>query len=94
MRYLERNCRAVRIALFSAALWLAVHATALAQLPAKPDNSGQQINSGVWVFAYFLVILGIASGLLFVCRSGGRRDRARPEQYGEAKIAIVEETKK
>jgi hypothetical protein len=94
MRYLERTCRAARIALFSLAVWLAVHAAALAQVPAKPDASGQTINSGVWVFAYFVVILGIVAGLLFVCRSGGRRDRARPELYGEAKVVIAEEEKK
>ena len=54
----------------------------------KPQET---INSSAWVLAYFLVIMGIVGGLLFVCRSGGRRDRARPEQYGEAKVATQDE---
>ena len=43
-----------------------------------------------YVMAYFLVIFGVALGMLFVCRSSNRRERARPEQF-EAKTVKGEE---
>ena len=94
MRYLERMWNAGRVALLVLAGWLAVHGNALAQMAAPKQNKpNETINSSAWVLAYFLVILGIVAGLLFVCRSGGRRERARPEQYGEAKVALEDEKK-
>ena len=51
--------------------------------PVKKD-AGNSVGGGVYVMAYFLVIFGIAAGVLFTCRSSGRRERARPEQYGES----------
>jgi hypothetical protein len=95
MRYLERIWRATQVALVVVAGWLAVCDAALAQMQgARPVKPAESVNSGAWVFAYFLAILGIVAGLLFVCRSGGRRERARPEQYGEGKVSVVEEEKK
>jgi hypothetical protein len=47
----------------------------------KSDSSG----NSAWVWAYILVILGVALGMLVVCKSSGRRDRAKPEAYGEGK---------
>jgi H+/gluconate symporter-like permease len=75
--------RAGRIALFALAGCLIDHAAALAQPPGtKPTPvAGEGVNSTVYVMAYFVVIFGIALGMLFVCRSSGRRERARPEQY-------------
>jgi hypothetical protein len=91
---LERLWPRARIAFCSLAVWLTAGGAVLAQAPPAQNKPGESVNSGVWVFAYFLAILGIVAGLLFVCRSGGRRDRARPEQYGEAKVVGPEETKK
>jgi len=69
--------------------WVLTYGFAFAQhgaqpaAPAKSSTTG----TGAYVMAYLLVILGIALGMLFVCRSSGRRDRARPEVYGETKVA-------
>jgi H+/Cl- antiporter ClcA len=51
------------------------------------DTTGKSESSGnsAWVWAYILVILGVALGMLVVCKSSGRRDRAKPEAYGEGK---------
>jgi hypothetical protein len=94
MRYLRQMWRGAKIVSLALAGWLALHGAVMAQgaPPAKPPE--QQLGSGVYVFAYFLVILGIALGLLFVCRSGGRRDRARPEQYEVGKASLTDEKEK
>jgi heme/copper-type cytochrome/quinol oxidase subunit 2 len=93
MRYLRQIWRGARTASLVLAGWLAVHGAALAQgaPPAKP--AAPQVGSGVYVFAYFLVILGVAFGMLAVCISSRRRDRARPEQYERGKVAVTDETK-
>jgi heme/copper-type cytochrome/quinol oxidase subunit 2 len=84
MSFVRKTWRASRIALFALAGWLMIHDAALAVQPAKP-NPSETINSNVYVLAYILVILGIALGMLFVCRPSNRRDRAKPEQFGETK---------
>jgi len=63
--------------------WLAATATwAQAQkLTGKEDATTTA--TGPYVWAYMLLILGLALGLLVVCRSANRRDRARPEDYVE-----------
>jgi hypothetical protein len=53
----------------------------------QPKVEGEEVQSTTYVLAYFITILGIVSGLLFVCMPSKRRDRARPEVYGEAKTA-------
>jgi uncharacterized protein involved in exopolysaccharide biosynthesis len=60
----------------AAPLWAAARKPAEPEEPAKPG-------SGVWVMAYALVFLFITLGLMFLLRPSGRRDRAKPEQYGE-----------
>ncbi|MBN2577902.1 MAG: hypothetical protein JXB10_02845 [Pirellulales bacterium] len=51
-------------------------------------------NTQGWILPYILVVLGIALGMLVVCKSSGRRDRAKPEGYGEGKSGSAEEEKK
>lgn len=81
MTHLQLLWRGGRLVFFTMAGWLAVHGTALAEVPAKKDDTG----GGSYVLPYMLVLLGIGLGLLCVCRSSGRRDRAKPEQYEEVK---------
>ncbi len=84
--------RAGRIAVLALVGWLTVYGAALAQPPAKPGPSANgSLNSTTYVFAYFLVIFGIALGMLFVCRSSNRRERARPEQFVGSKMVEGEE---
>ena len=68
--------------LFVSLGWCLMHGTALAQEAGKPSAGG----SGMYAACYALVILAIALGLVSVCRPSRRRDRARPEQYGDSKI--------
>jgi hypothetical protein len=85
MKYLKLLCRKGRNLVLALAGWLAVHGTAAAQV-AQQGQKKQEAEGGSYVLAYGLVILGIALGLLVVCRSSRRRDRAKPEQYEESKV--------
>ena len=86
MKCLQLVRQGGKLAFFTIGGWLAVHGTALAAAaPKKEDNGG-----GSYVLPYFLVILGVGLGLLLVCRSSHRRDRARPEQYDDAKVNVTE----
>ena len=84
MKFVRTIRRGSRIAFFALVGWLAVYGVALAQVPPKKEDH-PSLNSSVYVMAYGLVILGIALGMLFVCRSSNRRERAKPEQFGESK---------
>lgn len=63
-----------------AAVWLAMAATALAAEPAEEEQGAS------WVPSYGLVLLGIVLGLLGVCLSSRRRERAKPEAYAQSKL--------
>ena len=86
MRCLELVWQGGKLALFTMTGWLAVHGAVLAQGPEKKVDG----NAGSYVLPYAVVILGIALGMLCVCRSSGRRDRARPEQYDETRVNVTE----
>ena len=90
MTFVRRIWRGGRIVFFALAGWLAVYGVALAQVQ-KPNKDEPQLNSSVYVMAYMLVLFGIALGLLLVCRSSNRRERAKPEQFGETKAAKKED---
>lgn len=45
----------------------------------EPTTSG----GASWVVSYMLVLLCIVLGMICVLHPSGRRERARPEQYGE-----------
>ena len=53
-------------------------------MPEKPEGSGEYVTS------YALVLAGVGLGLLLVCRTSNRRDRARPEQYEESKVTATD----
>ncbi|MBN1588180.1 MAG: hypothetical protein JW888_01560 [Pirellulales bacterium] len=60
--------------------WLTLDGLAWAK-PAKKAVVEESSNAGGWVFPYFLVVLSIGLGMLVVCRTSRRSDRARPEKY-------------
>lgn len=64
--------------LLTAACWGVLTGAAWAQ---EEETKGGGANS--YVLSYMVVILCIALGLLVVCRSSRRRERAKPEQFGE-----------
>jgi hypothetical protein len=85
-------CRKGRIVFFTLAGWLTLCGVAWAQLPKKEE--GPKLNSSTYVMAYMLVIFGVALGMLLVCRSSNRRERAKPEQFGESKSAAEKAAEK
>ena len=87
MSRLRLLSRQLKTALAALAGWLAVHAPALAQAAGQPvAKKDATTGAGPYVMAYLLLILAIALGMLVVCRSSNRRDRARPEVYLETNI--------
>jgi len=72
-------CRTLRILAVATVCWLAGHGTALAQAAEGKDGKGS------WVMSYFLLVLIVGLGMLVVCRSSRRRDRAKPESYSGSK---------
>ncbi len=91
MKYPRFRWQALKTALFCLFIWLSIHGFALAQAAKQAEKESSTTGGGAYVMAYGLVILGTTLGLLFVCRSSNRRDRARPEIYGEAKADEKEE---
>jgi hypothetical protein len=80
---LRSICRSVLFAVLTLAVWTAGEAMLLAQhAPPQPAVEG----GGAWVSAYMIVLLVVSLGLIVVCKSSGRRDRAKPEVYAEAKV--------
>ena len=79
-----------QIALLAMVGWLAVYGTAWAQ--PKPAPPQPTLNSSTYVMAYFLVIFAIALGMLMICKSSNRRERAKADQF-ESKNFAEEEDK-
>ena len=80
MNRLQSIWRTLKMPVMSAACWMAVYGTALAQ-PPKQEKGG-----GSWIASYGLILGGIVLGMLFVCRSSRRRERAKPVAYVEGKL--------
>ena len=91
MTFVRQIWRGSRMAFFALASWLVVYGVALAQAQPLKKEEGPSLNSSTYVMAYFIVIFGIALGMLLVCRSSNRRERAKPEQFGETKAGKKEE---
>ena len=50
-----------------------------------PGGASTAESGSSWVVAYMIVLLVVSLGLIVVVKSSGRRDRAKPEVYAEAK---------
>jgi hypothetical protein len=90
MTFVRQLCRKSRVALLALTGWLAVYGVAFAQVKAKQDE-GPSLGSNTYVMAYLMVIFGVALGMLVVCRSSNRRERAKPEQFNESKAGKKED---
>ncbi|HLA86052.1 MAG TPA: hypothetical protein VJL29_14770 [Thermoguttaceae bacterium] len=67
------------------ACWLAIQGAAWAGPPVTTNT--EKAGPGSWVLPYVIVILCIALGMLVVCRTARRAERARPEKYEAVKTA-------
>jgi hypothetical protein len=84
MRNLLSIRRTVQSALLAVAVWMGCEAMVLAK--DTPGGASTTEGGGAWVVAYMIVLLVVSLGLIVVCKSSGRRDRAKPEVYSEAKV--------
>ena len=73
--------RKVKLIAMAAAMWTAVHGQVLAAPGQRPGDDSTQGGGQSWVFPYFVVLMGVGLGMLVVCRSSRRAERARPEEY-------------
>ena len=82
MSRIEFLWRKAKLVAMAGGMWLAVYGQALAAKK-KPveDTGGAAASTKGWVLPYFLVLLAIGLGMLVVCRSSRRSDRAKPKQY-------------
>jgi hypothetical protein len=60
----------------------------------EAGDKASETGASVWVLPYIFLILCVALGMLVVCKSSGRRDRAKPEAYHEGKGQQTEEAPK
>ena len=88
MKSLRIVWQASKSALLVLFCWFSIHGVALAA-PAKKaaEKSSSTTGGGAYVMSYLLIVLSITLGMLFVCRSSNRHDRAHPEAYGKSKTA-------
>ena len=81
MNRLRSICRKLKRLAAAAVCWVAWCGTALAQPPREEKGDGAS-----WVMSYGLVLLAVGLGMLFVCGTSRRRDRAKPQEYEESSL--------
>jgi hypothetical protein len=81
MNRLVNLARKFRLSAYAGLCWLASSAAAWAQAPGQEPAE----RTPPYVVPYALVILCIGLGVTIVINSAKRRDRAKPEVYGEPK---------
>jgi hypothetical protein len=67
--------------------WFTIEGTAWAKKAVETSSTEKAGKPSYWVFPYFIVILCIALGMLVVCRTARRSERAKPQTYEELKTA-------
>ena len=76
MRYFLWFLRSSKLALFALAGWL-MHGTTLYAAPLAQEAEKKSDGGGSYLLSYALTAAGIVLGLLFVCRTSRRHDRAK-----------------
>jgi SNF family Na+-dependent transporter len=89
MRYIRQICQMTPYALLAAIVWSAGMSAVFAKDAGPPASSGSE-GGGAWVWSYMLIILVLSLAMIVVCKSSGRRDRAKPEAYAETKVQVKE----
>ena len=89
MRYVRSLTRAVQYVFLAVAFLISTQTLLFAKDIDEPASSSS--GGGAWVWSYMVILLVLALGMIAVCKSSGRRDRAKPESYGnEPKTAAKE----
>jgi hypothetical protein len=87
MSRIEFFWRKAKLVAMAAAMWMAVYGHALAAgkgkkpAPVADAGGGAAESTHGWVLPYFILLLAVGLGMLVVCRSSRRSDRAKPKQY-------------
>ncbi len=86
MNLLQSIGRSVKWLAAVAVCWAAAEGTALAKA-AEVEEKTAFSEMTAWLFPYALTVLGVSLGMMVVCRSSRRRDRAKPVAYEGAKLS-------
>ena len=62
-------------------IFLSIYGVALAKKKEEEAPAKEEGTTSLWVLGYFLVGLGITLGMLVLCRSSRRSERAKPQAY-------------
>ena len=81
MTRLRLFVKKIKLAALTVLCWLAVYAPVLAQ--AKPEEKAKGKGAS-WLLSYALVLMCVALGMLVVCRSSRRRERAQQEMFSDS----------
>lgn len=88
MIYLRTFLRKLPQAILLSGTWLATSGPAWGYFQPPPPGAQESGSGGnAYVFPYFLVIVGIGLGLAVTCMPSRRRDKAKPDDYQEKKLA-------
>jgi hypothetical protein len=81
-RFRFRSCWSLLVGM----IWFGLAAVAMAADAKQPEQPGSSEGGGLsWAPCYMIVILAIALGLMTVLSPSRRRERAKPEVYGDPK---------
>ena len=75
--------RKLKLAAATAATWTLTQAVLWAQEGEAAAPAASTGRARDWALPYFLVLFCVALGVFSVCRTARRRDRAKPEKYGQ-----------
>ncbi len=77
--------RRLWLAALAVSFWLGLQGLAWAQVAGSQGSTEQPAEAPPYVLPYFVVILCLGLALTIVLNSSKRRERAKPEVYGEPK---------
>ena len=88
MSHLRSIVQTLKTLAAAAGCWMALHGTVLAKAKKVKEETG---GSPSWLLPYSLILFAVVLGMLVVCRSSRRKDRAKPETYSGADAELKRE---
>ena len=86
MKSMKAILRTLYLGMMTWGCWAVIEGLAWAR-PATNKAKEEGSGPGDWVLPYFIVVLCISLGMLIVCRTARRSDRAKPQKYEALKTA-------
>jgi len=75
--------RRVKLAATAAGAWMFTQGVIWAQEAEEAPATPEAGRARDWAISYFLVLFCVGIGVASVCRMARRRERAKPEDYGQ-----------